>query len=409
LELPQPPKPPRSSRSFIVVIIIVSLVTGGLLGCLVSAAFISGNMSDLQSQVSTLQGQLTALQSTQDGATQSTTHITGDNTSLSELYAAIKGSVVVIQGYTVEYDAFRRAYYSAVQGSGFIYEVNGQIVVITNYHVVEDTTNITVTFINGNGYAATVLGSDPYADLAVLSTEAPESECTPLEIVSSSTLSVGDSLIAVGGPYGLAGSMTTGIVSALGRTITEDMSGSYPIANVIQMSVLINPGNSGGPLLNYQGQVVGITFAIVSDSQGVGFAIPSSTILREIEYLVAEGSYNKHPTIGASGTDMTYEIAEAMNVDITYGWLIVQVTSGGPADDADLQGGTQHVTIAGNSFTIGGDIITAINGERIRGIDDLSTYLEENTLPGQTITITIIRDDETTNVSLTLGTRAAAT
>jgi S1-C subfamily serine protease len=275
--------------------------------------------------------------------------------------------------------------------------------------VVQDTVNITVTFINGNGYAATVLGSDPYADLAVLSTEAPQSEYKPLEIVSSSTLSVGDPLIAVGGPYGLAGTMTTGIVSSLGRTITEDMSGSYPIANVIQMSVDINPGNSGGPLLNYQGQVVGITTAIVSDSQGLGFAIPSSTVLREIEDLVNTGSYNKHPTIGASGTDMTYEIAKAMNVDVTYGWLIAQVNNGGPAANAGLKGGTQQVTVGGQSTIIGGDIIIAINGARIRGIDDLSTYMEENTLPGQTITVAIVRNGETTTVSLTVGTRTAAT
>jgi S1-C subfamily serine protease len=175
------------------------------------------------------------------------------------------------------------------------------------------------------------------------------------------------------------------------------------------MSVLINPGNSGGPLLNYQGQVVGITTAIVSDSQGVGFAIPSSTVLREIGSLVTTGSYDKHPTIGATGTDMTYEIAKAMGVNVTYGWLIAQVTSGGPAAAAGLQGGTKQVTVAGQSVTMGGDIVTAINGARIRGIDDLSSFLEENTLPGQTITVTIVRNGQVTTLSLTLGTRAALT
>jgi S1-C subfamily serine protease len=409
LEATQKPKTLRFSTAFIVIVIAVSLIAGGLVGCLVSTAVISGNISDLQSQVSTLQGQLTALQSGQNIATQSDTYVTGENTSLAQLYAQVKDSVVVIQGLTVQYDMFRRPYYTSVQGSGFIYNFNGQMVAITNYHVVQNVLNITVTFINGNGYAATVLGSDPYADIAVLSTDAPQSECKPLEIISSSTLSVGDSLVAVGGPYGLAGSMTTGIVSALGRTITEDMSGGYPIANVIQMSVLINPGNSGGPLLNYQGQVVGITTAIVSDSQGVGFAIPSSTVLREIEDLVTTGSYDKHPSIGATGTDMTYEIAKTIGVDVTYGWLIAQVTSGGSAAEASLRGGTQQVTVAGQSVSIGGDIIVAINGARIRGIDDLSTYLEENTLPGQTITVTIIRNGETTTVSLKLGTRPAAT
>jgi S1-C subfamily serine protease len=295
-----------------------------------------------------------------------------------------------------------------VQGSGFVYDYEGQMVVITNYHVIQEAINITVTFINGNGYAATLLGSDPYAELAVLSTDAPQSEYAPLEIVDSSTLSVGDSVIAVGGPYGLAGSMTTGIVSALGRTITGETS-NYAIANVIQMSAPINPGNSGGPLLNYQGQVVGITTAIVSDSQGVGFAIPSSTVLREIGSLVEEGAYNQHSWIGASGTDMTYEIAETMGTDVTYGWLIAQVTSGGPADQAGLRGGTQQVTVAGQSVIIGGDIIIAINGARITGIDNLSTFLEENTLPDQTIDVAIVRDGQTLTLTLKLDVRPPLT
>jgi len=250
---------------------------------------------------------------------------------------------------------------------------------------------------------------DPYADLAVLSTEAPQSEYVPLEIVNSSTLEVGDPVIAVGNPYGLEGSMTTGIVSALGRTITEEMSGSYPIANVIQTSTPINPGNSGGPLLNYLGQVVGITTAIVSDSQGLGFAIPSSTILREIWSLITNGSYNQHPWLGASGTDMTYEIAKAMGVNVTYGWLIVQVTADGPAAEAGLHGGTNQVSIEGEYVTVGGDIIIALDGTRITNMDDLSTFLEEYTLPNQTVNVTIVRSGQTMTLSVKLGTRPSST
>jgi 2-alkenal reductase len=304
----------------------------------------------------------------------------------------------------VQYDIFHRAYYTQVQGSGFIYNFTGEMVIITNYHVIENTINVTVTFTNGNGYAATVLGSDPYADLAVLSTDAPQSEFKPLEIVSSLTLKVGDIVVAVGNPYGLAGSMSIGVVSALGRTITEK-TGGYPIANVIQTTTPLNPGNSGGPLLNLQGQVVGITTAIVSDSQGLGFAIPSNTILREISFLVTTGSYNRHPWLGAAGVDMTYEIAQAMGVNVTYGWLITQVTSGGPAANAGLKGGTKQVLIAGEYITVGGDIIIAVNGTRITNIDALSAYLEENTSPGQTINITIIRENQTMSVAVTLGTR----
>ena len=403
-------KKPRFS-STLIAIIIISLLAGGLIGCALSYIAISGSVNDLQNQVSALQGQVSNLQSasnTPNVANQNSTYIMGENASLAPLYAEVQDSVVVIRGITVQYDLFNRPYYSSVQGSGFVYNFTGQMVVITNYHVVQSVLNITVTFINGDAYKATVLGSDPYADLSVLSTNAAQSEYNPLEIVSSSQLAVGDPVIAVGGPYGLAGSMTTGIVSALGRTITDETS-NYPIANVIQTSAPINPGNSGGPLLNYEGQVVGVTTAIVSDSQGLGFAIPSSVILREIGSLITEGSYNKHPWIGASGTDMTYEIAKAMDVNVTYGWLIAQVTSGGPADDANLQGGTQQVTVAEQTVTIGGDIIIALSGTRIKGIDDLSTFLEEHTSAGDTIDVTIIRSGQTMTLPLKIGTRPAPT
>jgi S1-C subfamily serine protease len=401
-------KKPRFSSALIAIIIIISLLAGGLIGYAVSNLSISGTVNDLQNQVSALQGQVSNLQSTPDNANQNSTYIIGDNASLAPLYAEVQDSVVVIRGITVQYDLFNRPYYSQIQGSGFIYNFTGQMVVITNYHVVQDVLNITVTFINGNSYEATVLGSDPYADLAVLSTNASQSEYKPLEIVTSSTLEVGDPVIAVGGPYGLAGSMTTGVVSALGRTITDQTS-NYPIANVIQTSTSINPGNSGGPLLNYEGQVIGVTTAIVSNSQGLGFAIPSSAILREINSLVTAGSYNEHPWLGASGTDMTYEIAKTMNVNVTYGWLIAQVTKGGPADDAGLQGGTQQVTVDGQSVIIGGDIIIALSGTRIRGTDDLSTFLEEHTLPGQTINVTIIRNGQNMTIPLKIGTRPPPT
>ena len=397
----------RFSAILIIVIIGVGLVAGGL-GYLVSNMTLSRSISDLENQVSALQGQLSNLQTTPVASDQNNTYIIGENASLAPLYAEVKDSVVVIRGVTVQYDVFGRAYYSEVQGSGFVYNFTGQMVIITNYHVVEDTLNVTVTFINGNGYEATVLGSDPYADLAVLSADAPQSEYNPLEIVSSSQLEVGDSVVAVGGPYGLAGSMTSGIVSAMGRTITDETS-SYPIANVIQTSTPINPGNSGGPLLNYEGQVVGITTAIVSDSQGLGFAIPSSAILREIESLITDGTYTQHPWLGASGTDMTYEIAKTMNVNVTYGWLIAQVTSGGPADDAGLKGGTKQVTVSGQNVVIGGDIIIALSGTRITGTDDLSTFLEEHTLPDQTINVTIIRNGQEMTLQLKVGTRPPPT
>jgi S1-C subfamily serine protease len=216
-------------------------------------------------------------------------------------------------------------------------------------------------------------------------------------------------VLALGNPYGLAGSVTSGIVSALGRTITEDSSGNYAIADCIQATTPINPGNSGGPLLNYRGEVVGITTAIVSDSQGIGFAIPSSAILREIGPLVANGSYGNHPWLGASGTDMNFGIAQVMSTNVTYGWLIAQVTSGGPADRAGLQGGTTQVLVDGTLVTIGGDIVIAINGTRIRNVDDFSAYLEEYTSVGQTISVVLVRNDEILTMSAKLGVRPPPT
>jgi len=275
--------------------------------------------------------------------------------------------------------------------------------------VVNTGVNITVTFQDGNTYTATVLGSDPYSDLAVLSTTAPQSELVPLTIVSSSSLQVGDEVIAIGTPYGLTGSMTTGIISALGRTITEDTTGGYAIADIIQTSTAINPGNSGGPLLNDQGQVIGITTAIVSNSQGLGFAIPSDTILREVQDLATTGAYTQHPYMGIETVDMTYDIAQQMGVSVTYGVLVQDVTSGSPAANAGLKAGTTQATIDGNNLYIGGDIIIAINGSRIRNGDDLSTYLEEYTQPGQTISLTIVRNNQDMNISLVLGARPAPT
>ena len=182
---------------------------------------------------------------------------------------------------------------------------------------------------------------------------------------------MGESVIAIGNPYGLVGSLTTGAVSALGRTITEDTAGGFAIANIIQTSTPINPGNSGGPLLNAVGNVVGITTAIVSNSQGLGFAIPSNTILREINDLITTGSYNGHSYLGVTGEDMSYSLAQQTGASVTYGWRIASVVSGGPSD------GKLKVN----------DIIIALNNQTITNNDDLASYLEENTLPGDNLVI----------------------
>jgi S1-C subfamily serine protease len=390
----------KLSTVLVTAIIAVSLIAGGLLGYSIGNSVISATISNLQNQLSTLREQILGLSSTQNITNENNTYYLGNNVSLSQLYEQVKNSVVVVQGLTPLYDLFGRIYgYSEVQGSGFVSNFTGQFVIITNYHVIQDAINITVTFTDGDAYAANVTGSDPYADLAVLLANAPQYEYEPLRITSSSTLKVGDPVIAVGTPLGLTGSLTSGIVSALGRTVPVSWS-SYSIADCIQITAPINPGNSGGPLLNYQGEVVGITSYTATyegvAAQGLGLAIPSSTMLREIEALVTNGSYDNHPWLGLSGTDMTFEIAQSMGTNVTYGVLITQVTTGGPAANEGLQVN---------------DIIIAINATsvvmRIRGMDDLSTFLEEYTSPYQTVGVTIVRNNLTLPVEL--GRRPAPT
>jgi S1-C subfamily serine protease len=396
-----PQKPRRTKLAItLAAILIIATFTAVAAGYYIPHTLASKSNSNQPTQPSS---------TTSTIPTQTNNSALTDNASLSQIYQLVAPSVVVVEDFQPGINIIGQTFYSQVQGSGFTYDLNGKEVIVTNFHVVDEGVNVTVTFQDGNTYTATVLGSDPYADLAVLSASAPQSELVPLTIVSSSTLQVGDPVIAIGSPYGLTGSMTTGIISALNRTLTEDTTNGYDIADVIQTSALINPGNSGGPLLNYQGQVVGITTAIVSNSEGLGFAIPSDTILREITDLVTTGSYNHHPYLGITGTDMTYDIATAMKTSVTYGVLLQSVVSGGPAAKAGLKAGTTQASIDGNTITLGGDIIVAINGNRVRYSDDLSSYLEEYTSPGQTVSLTIVRNNQSMSISVVLGTRPAPT
>jgi S1-C subfamily serine protease len=277
--------------------------------------------------------------------------------------------------------------------------------IVTNYHVVNGVSNITVTFSDGNAYLAKVIGTDPYSDIAVVTVTAPSSEFVPLKIVSSSGIVVGQPVVAIGNPYGLSGSMTFGIISQLGRTIQEATTGSFSISGIIQFSAPINPGNSGGPLLNANGMVIGITTATVNGSQGLGFAIPSSTILKEMPSLISTGHYNMHSYLGISGVDMNYQLAKASGTNVTYGVLIESVVSGGPSATAGLKAGIKSVTVSGQQYLVGGDIIVSLNGTRIINQDALSTYLQQNTVSGQTVQVGIIRAGAPLTVTLTLGQR----
>jgi S1-C subfamily serine protease len=394
ISIPQPQKSKRFPAVTLVVLILVGLVAGGLIGYAISYSDFNGKLSSVQAE---LQGYSQNANSGYSNAT----YVIESNVSLSNLYQQVKSSVIIIQDLVPEYGMFGNlAGYSIQQGSGFITEVNNQLVIVTNYHVIEDAINETVTFADGASYPATVLGSDAKADLAVLSVASMPSDVTSLTLVSSETLQVGDPVVAVGSPYGLSGTLTTGVISALGRTITESsssQSSGQTIPDMIQTSTAINSGNSGGPLINYAGEVVGITTAAVSNSEGLGFAIPSATIIRELSSLVTTGSYNQHPTIDATGTDMNYQIAQAMGSSVTYGWLVESVSA-----NNGLKGGTTQTSILGSNVIIGGDIIIAINGNRITNTDDVLSYIEQHTLPGQTANFTVVRNGQTQPVSVTI-------
>jgi len=372
----------KSSSLILILVFLAGIIAGGIVTYYIAYQ----EVDNLNRKVSNLQNQLSRLTGFSNITYQNITVYCND-TVLSQIYEKVKDSVVLVRA---------RVGAEVVQGSGFVYNFSGLMVVITNYHVIHGATagSISVTFSNGNGYAATVNGTDPYADLALLTVDAPQYEFKPIEIVSSSTLKVGDPVIAIGNPYGLVGSMTTGVVSALGRTITEEYTGGFAIANIIQTSAPINPGNSGGPLLNYDGKVVGITTAIVSDSQGLGFAVPSNTILREIASLIFNGSYDGHSYLGLRLLDMNYESAQQIGVNITYGVRVYDYLSPSPAKDCGI---------------LKNDIIIALNGTKIRNTDDLACYLEENTLPGETTIATVLRalkgNWQQLSIPVILGTR----
>jgi S1-C subfamily serine protease len=371
----------NKTYSMLLILVFVGGLLAGGIGIFLINTFQTGSLNN---RINNLENQLSSNQGFQN-ATYQTITINQNGSSITDIYKSVSNSVVLLQGTVTD---------GMVQGSGFVYRFLDRTVVLTNYHVVQGTTDLSVTFSDGNGYAATVLGTDPYSDLAVVSVAgAPISEFKPVNIVSSSALRVGETVIAIGNPYGLVGSLTTGTVSALGRTITENASGQYGIANIIQTSTPINPGNSGGPLLNSLGNVVGITTAIVTDSQGLGFAIPSNTILREIGSLISSGTYNGHSFLGVMGQDMSYDLAKQNGASVTYGWQITSITSGGPSD------GKLRV----------GDIIIALNNQTIRNGDDLASYLNENTLPGANLDITVVRGTSQTNIMVMLGQRPVVT
>ena len=320
------------------------------------------------------------------------------------IYSVANRSVVTVQGVALDNSGFFPAL-TGVLGTGFVVTYSNSFYVVTNFHVMDGLENATVTFWDGDAYPAQLVGSDAYSDLAVISVKAPSSEFYPLQLGASSSLMVGEPVVAIGNPYGFSGTITVGNVGQMGRTLQEGTLGGYAIADTIQFSAPINPGNSGGPLINSNGMVVGITTATTSGAEALGFAIPSDTISKELPSLVKDGKYEGHPYLGVQLSDMNYQLSQAMQTSVTWGVLIQSTVSDGPANKAGLRGGTQDFTFGDQQYAIGGDIIVSLDGNKIVNYDAFSSYLEQHATPGQTVQVGIIRSGNQIVIPVEIGTR----
>ncbi|TET73128.1 trypsin-like serine protease [Candidatus Bathyarchaeota archaeon] len=358
------------------------------------------NVSELNAEIETLQFQLNSV-NYEIATLRDTIIIQKQNYSrdleLTQIYNQTRRSVVLIEVRTST---------GGGQGSGFVYDSEGRI--ITNHHVVEDAVSggITVTFIDGTIVDAELVGTDAYVDLAVIDVDVPSYLLQPVKLGSSEDLLVGEQVIALGNPFGLADTMTAGIVSATGRQMNAP--GDYVIVDVIQTDAAINFGNSGGPLLNMEGKVVGMNTAILSETgqfSGIGFAIPSDTIAREVPFIIAEGEY-KHPYMGIRGMGLIPEIKEHMGLDDSVkGALVSEVEEGGPADVAGVRGGERDVDLDGFTVRVGGDIIIGVDGQTVNDFYELVVNLERYHMPGDVVTLTILRDNSVIELDLELGVR----
>ena len=316
--------------------------------------------------------------------------------TLVELFEKSESGVV-----RIDVDKINSSREAGTLGSGFVFDDLGHI--ITNAHVVEGASGITITFLDGSQYNAQIIGSDKFTDIAVIKVEEKPRYLHPLQMGDSSTLKVGEQVAAIGNPFGLSGSMTSGIVSQIGRLLPSQDTG-FSIPNVIQTDAAINPGNSGGPLLNMVGQVMGINTAIQSgtgQSAGIGFAVPSNTISKVVPVLIEEGKYS-HPWIGISGQDVYPELAKVRDLDQTKGFLIVTVVPGSPAEIAGLKGVTEMKMIGDKEYPADGDIIVSVDGKEVRKISDILIHLQEEKSVGDEMILSVLRDGEVMHIILVL-------
>ena len=362
-------------------------------------------LKELHNAVLKLQDELRTLRSNiSQQAFQQQVTIYRNLTAPELVYEKVKDSVVLIKA-TTRVRTILGEYYASSQGSGFVYDSLGHIV--TNYHVIEDAVGVEVFFPDRSSFKAEIVGSDPYADLAVLEIDPGNKTLKPLILGNSSSLRVGQPVIAIGNPYGFAASLTSGVISQLKRCIPSPEGRLIP--NVIQFDAAVNPGSSGGPLLDYSGRIIGVTTAIYSETgefAGIGFAIPSNTVAKVVRSIIETGRY-QHPWIGIAGVDVNMEIARIMGLPEARGFLITEVAEGSPAEKAGLRAGTKRVSIRVDGrvreVKVGGDVILAVDEVEIFGIADLLAYLEEHKRPGDAITLSVYRNGEVVKVNLTIG------
>ncbi len=323
------------------------------------------------------------------------------------VYDQAGSAVAHITSRVITYDFFMQPVPQEGTGSGFVYDAEGHIV--TNYHVVADAESVSVALAAGGVYTATIVGTDSSNDLAVVRIET-EDLPNPIPLGDSDQLRVGQFVVAIGNPFGLDRTLTVGVISALSRVI--ESPDSRFIGEAIQTDAAINPGNSGGPLLDLQGRVIGVNAQIISPSQasaGIGFAIPANTVRRVVPQLIARGHY-PHPWLGVSVLPFEAEGAQilreaGMEVPVDKGLLVAEVVSGSPVAKAGIRAGDRVVPIGNTRIPVGGDIITAINGEPIADFQELTVYLEMETQVGDTVEVTLIRDGQEMTVTVTLAER----
>ena len=345
--------------------------------------------------------------------TQSTSLVGADG-SLAALYDKVNPGVVTIIAYGPagsNNDAL---------GTGFVIDTSGDI--LTNMHVIESAVSVEVDFPSGTMVQGTIQAKDPDSDLAVIQVNVPASELQPLTLGNSSKVKIGDPVVAIGNPFGLYNTLTFGIVSALGRTdeslSSSTSNGSYMIGDMIQTDAALNPGNSGGPLLDLQGEVIGINRSIISPNSsnsqtstatnsGLGFAIPINLVKRVLPDLLASGKYD-YPYLGLSSlSEIHLQTEQLLGIPYTYGVYITGVVAGGPADTAGLRAGTEAIPNI-TDLKKGGDLIIAANGQKINTFGDLISYIVMNFKPGDKVTFTVYRDGGTVDVPVTLGSRPSS-